>query len=69
MLNTTIYSYIGLKGNIYLVVRFLLRWYQFQRLRTKWNGFTSDAFSVSWGVRQGGVLSPILFTVYIDDLL
>ena len=25
--------------------------------------------SVSNGVRQGGVLSPILFTVYVDDLL
>ena len=26
-------------------------------------------FSVANGVRQGGVLSPLLFTVYIDDLL
>ena len=33
------------------------------------NGFTLDAFSVSRSVRQGGVLSPILFTLYIDDLL
>lgn len=29
----------------------------------------SDKFSISNGVRQGGVLSPILFTVYMDDLL
>ena len=26
-------------------------------------------FSVTNDVRQGGVLSPILFTVYLDDLL
>ena len=51
------------------MVRFLLRWYQSRHLRTKWNGFTLDAFSVSWGVRQGEVLSPVLFTLYIDDLL
>ena len=51
------------------LVRFLLRWYQTQRLRTKWNGVTLNAFSVLRGVRQGGVLSPILFTLYIDDLL
>ncbi len=25
--------------------------------------------SVSNGVKQGGVLSPILFTVYVDELL
>ena len=34
-----------------------------------WNSKKSDEFPVSNGVHQGGVLSPILFTVYIDDLL
>ena len=34
-----------------------------------WNGHRSSKFGVSNGVGQGGVLSPILFTVYIDDLL
>ena len=29
----------------------------------------SNSFPVSNGVRQGGVLSPILFTIYLDDLL
>lgn len=52
-----------------VMVCFLHRWYQSQHLQSKWNGFTSDAFSVSRGVHQGEVLSPILFTLYIDDLL
>ena len=29
----------------------------------------SDAFCVSSGVRQGAVLSPLLFAVYVDDLI
>ena len=33
------------------------------------NKSLSDFFSVSNGVRQGGVLSPILFSVYLDCLL
>ena len=28
----------------------------------------SDSFSVSNGVRQGGILSPYMFCVYMDDL-
>ena len=35
------------------VVRFLLTWYQMQRLRVSWNGVQSDAFPVSRGVQQG----------------
>ena len=34
-----------------------------------WAGFVSDYFTVCNGVRQGGVVSPILFCIYIDDLL
>ena len=34
----------------------------------KWGQSTSSFFTVSNGVRQGGILSPRLFAVYVDDL-
>ena len=51
------------------VVRLLRNWYTDQKLSARWNSQKSYSFRVSNGVRQGGVLSPVLFTSYIDKLL
>ena len=51
------------------VVRFLLLWYQSQQLNMRWNGQTCESFGVSNGVRQRGVSSPVLFAIYVEDLL
>ena len=34
----------------------------------KWGTTTSRLFNASNRVRQGGILSPYLFTVYVDGL-
>jgi hypothetical protein len=39
-----------------------------QLFHVKWGTAVSFKFNVSNGVRQGGVLSPTLFTLYMDDL-
>ena len=49
--------------------RFLMSTYCNQQMRVKWNGTISNTFSTSNGVKQGGVHSPILFTVYINELI
>ena len=49
--------------------RFLALQYTMQRCRVKWGSCMSNDFSASNGVKQGGVLSPILFTLYMDCLL
>ena len=43
--------------------------YMHQSAKVKWNGSISEAFSILNGVKQGAVLSAILFCVYIDDLI
>ena len=50
-------------------MRFLLNMYLNQSVRVKFNQTHSDFFHVANGVKQGGVLSPILFSIYIDILI
>ena len=37
-------------------------------MKVRWNNYFSDSFLVSNGVRQGNILSPYLFFLYIEDL-
>ena len=50
-------------------LRLLLFMYAIQALRFQWGSVMSESFTVMNGVRQGGVLSPVLFAVYTDGLL
>ena len=50
-----------------LFLRFIMSTYQ--QMRVKCNGTTSNTFSTSNGVKQGGVISLILFNVYINELI
>ena len=51
-----------------VIVRILLFWYSKQTVCIKWGRSISGFFCISNGVRQGGILSLKLFSVYIDDL-
>ena len=49
-------------------MRILLFWYSKQTVCVKWGTCMSNYFCISNGVRQGEILSPKLFPVYVDDL-
>ena len=51
-----------------IFIRLLSYIYVFQTCCVDWGGTRSKPFKVSCGIRQGAVLSPILFSIYINDL-
>jgi len=50
-------------------VKLLKYWYSRLCCMVRWNGITGDAFPVLCGVRQGGILSPVLFAIFVDSLI
>ncbi|MCG8430991.1 MAG: reverse transcriptase family protein, partial [Candidatus Omnitrophica bacterium] len=57
------------KGLCPTIARTIAFLYIHQQMRIRWIDFHSDFFIVTNGVKQGGILSPALFSVYIDVLL
>ena len=59
--HTTLFKQLGVRGVPGYILRILIYWYQDMCIR--WG-----EFKVTNGVRQGGILSPYLFIVYVDEL-
>jgi len=52
-----------------LLVRIMLNFYISNFVRVSWCGYFSEYFLATNDVKQGGVLSPVMFCVYLDELL
>jgi hypothetical protein len=51
------------------ITRVLAYWFSKQELSVRWQSAVSESFAAGNGTRQGGILSPCLFTRYIRELL
>ena len=64
-----LFSLLLNRGLCGLTACLLLRSYVFQSICVRWCSSSSVPFSCKNGVKQGGVLSPVLFAIYMDELL
>ena len=47
----------------------IIAWHLNMTCRVKWGDTLSDEFAVPLGTKQGGIISPKLFSLYVDDLI
>ena len=47
----------------------IISWYSDLKCCVKWADQFSDWFAITAGVRQGGILSPDFYSIYVDDLI
>jgi len=60
---------LSIKNVPAVTIRFLLYLYSFQVTRVAWNGSYSHDIKILNGVRQGAVMSSVLFCIYFDELI
>ena len=51
------------------LLNILVNWHGMCTAVVRWDNAFSDVISLQCGVRQGGVLSPVLFTIYVNDVI
>lgn len=63
-----LFNKLSRRGTPPYIIRILMFWYSQQTMHVRWGDKLSASFNVTNGVRQGGILSPYLFNVYMDEL-
>ena len=50
-------------------LKLIVYWYSNMKSRVRWESSYSNYFDVLSGIKQGGVLSPRIFIIYVNDLI
>ena len=66
--HSTLFRKLLQAGMSFIFVRLLLFVYMVQFANVRWNGEVSDMFTLCNGVRQGGIISAILYCFYVNEL-
>lgn len=51
------------------LISLLFKWYSNSTAVVRWNSYLSNPVKILAGVRQGGVLSPFFFSIFVDEIL
>ena len=52
-----------------ILINLLIMWYSNLQCRVRWGEAVSQWFTIEAGVRQGGILSPVFYCIYVDGLV
>ena len=66
---STLFQRLLDRGMPAIIVRVIIRVYEYQYAWVKWGNTRSSMFTIVNGTRQGSILSPALFALYVDELL
>ena len=64
-----LFNKLRLKGLFPVFLQFIINIYISQIIRVKLNYCISHEYAVSNGVKQGGVMLPLLFNLFAQDLI
>ena len=68
LINVLLFKKLMDKRILLFIIKLLVCWYSTQQMHIRWGNTAISSFLISKGVKQGGILSPILFNVYMDQL-
>ena len=69
ILPTTLARKLIAKGIPFPILRYIWQWSRGRSVAARWNGVISKPKVVKTGLPQGSSLSPLLFNIYLDDML